>query len=160
MHLIKLNINGKEYELAVKKNWTLLYVLREILNLTGSKCGCNTGDCGACKVMLDGDAVNSCLVLVVRAEGKAIVTIEGLAGEKGLHPIQQAFIETGAVQCGFCTPGMIISAAALLAKNPTPTREEITRALDNNLCRCTGYLKIIAAIELAAQRMRGEVHAG
>ena len=156
MQVIKLLINGKEYEVAVKKNWTLLYVLREVLDFTGAKCGCNTGDCGACKVLLDGEPVNSCVVLAVRAEGKSILTIEGLAEGTSLHPIQQAYIETRAVQCGFCTPGMIISTKALLDKNPNPSREEIAVALDNNLCRCTGYVKIIDAVELAARRMRGE----
>lgn len=156
MESVHLNINGKVYEVPVKKNWTLLHVLREILDLTGSKCGCSTGDCGACKVIVDGEAVNSCLILAYKAEGKSITTIEGLTDGTGLHPIQQAFIEAGAVQCGFCTPGMVISAKALLDKNPNPSRDEIARALDNNLCRCTGYIKIFEAIELAARRMRGE----
>lgn len=156
MQQIKLKINGKIYDVAVKKNWTLLYVIREVLNLTGSKCGCNTGDCGACKVLIDGEAVNSCTVLAIKAEEKEIVTIEGIAQGTRLHPIQEAFVEAGAVQCGFCTPGMIITAKALLDKNPNPTRQEIAEALDNNLCRCTGYIKIMDAIELAASRMRGE----
>jgi carbon-monoxide dehydrogenase small subunit len=156
MQLVKLLINGKEYEVAIKKNWTLLYVLRDILDLTGTKCGCNTGDCGACKVLLDGEPVNSCVVLASRAEGKEIVTIESIAEGTKLHPIQEAFIESGAVQCGFCTPGMIITAKALLDNNSNPSRDEIAQALDNNLCRCTGYIKIIDAIELAAKRMRGE----
>ncbi|WP_227767446.1 (2Fe-2S)-binding protein [Zhaonella formicivorans] len=156
MQQIKLKINAKIYDVAVKKNWTLLYVIREVLNLTGSKCGCNTGDCGACKVLIDGEAVNSCTVLAIKAEEKEIVTIEGIAQGTSLHPIQEAFVEAGAVQCGFCTPGMIITAKALLDKNPNPTRQEIAEALDNNLCRCTGYIKIMDAIELAARRMRGE----
>lgn len=156
MQQIKLKINAKIYDVAVKKNWTLLYVIREVLNLTGSKCGCNTGDCGACKVLIDGEAVNSCTVLAIKAEEKEIVTIEGIAQGTRLHPIQEAFVEAGAVQCGFCTPGMIITAKALLDKNPNPTRQEIAEALDNNLCRCTGYIKIMDAIELAARRMRGE----
>ena len=155
MQLIKLLINGKEYEVAVKKNWTLLYVLREILNFTGTKCGCNTGDCGACKVLIDGEPINSCVFLASKAEGKEVVTIEGLAEGTRLHPIQEAFIESGAVQCGFCTPGMIITTKALLAKNSDPSRTEIAQALDNNLCRCTGYVKIIDAIELAAKKMGG-----
>lgn len=156
MQAINLNINHRVYAVAVKKNWTLLYVLREILNFTGTKCGCNTGDCGACKVLLDGEAVNSCTILASKAEGKEIITIEGIAEANRLHPIQQAFIEAGAVQCGFCTPGMIISAKALLDKNPDPSRDEIAKTLDNNLCRCTGYIKIMDAVQLAARRMRGE----
>lgn len=157
MDLILLNINSKEYEISVKKNWTLLYVLREVLELTGTKCGCSTGDCGACKVIIDGEAVNACLILATKAVGKSIITIEGLTYGIELHPIQQAFIDTGAVQCGFCTPGMIISAKALLDKNPNPNEDEITEALENNLCRCTGYVKIIDAIQLAAKRIGGEV---
>jgi carbon-monoxide dehydrogenase small subunit len=156
MQLIKLNVNNKEYEISVNKNWTLLYVIREVLNLTGVKCGCNTGDCGACRVIIDGVAVNSCLVLAVNSEGKLITTIEGLANGTELHPIQQAFIDSGAVQCGYCTPGMIISAKALLDNNPNPSRDEISEALKNNICRCTGYVKIIDAILLASKRIRGE----
>jgi carbon-monoxide dehydrogenase small subunit len=156
LELVRLNINAKEYEISIKKSWTLLYVLREVLDLTGTKCGCSTGDCGACKVIIDGEAVNSCLILASKAEGKYITTIEGLAKGTELHPIQQAFIDTGAVQCGFCTPGMIISVKALLDKNPNPSRDEITNALKNNLCRCTGYVKIVDAVQLASRRMRGE----
>lgn len=156
MKLIILNINSKEYQISIKENWTLLYVLREVLDLTGTKCGCSTGDCGACKVIIDGEAVNSCTVLAVKAEGKTITTIEGITKGTELHPIQQAFIDAGAVQCGFCTPGMIISAKALLDKNSNPNRDEISKALANNLCRCTGYVKIIDAVQLAAKRMRGE----
>ncbi len=159
MEAIQLNINNESFNLSVKKNWTLMHVLREILNLTGAKCGCATGDCGACKVIIDGEAVNSCLINIMKAVGKKIVTIEGIAelvdGEVRLHPIQQAYIDAGAVQCGFCTPGMIMSTKALLDKNLNPTREQITDALENNLCRCTGYKKIIEAVELAASRMRG-----
>ncbi|MDF2674536.1 MAG: xanthine dehydrogenase [Clostridiales bacterium] len=157
MKLVRLNINDREYEISVKENWTLLYILREVLDLTGTKCGCSTGDCGACKVIVDGVAVDSCLILAVKAEGKSITTIEGLAKATELHPIQQAFIDSGAVQCGFCTPGMIISAKALLDKNPNPSREEISKAFGNNLCRCTGYVKIIDAVQLASKRMGGEV---
>lgn len=153
---VSLKINGEEYPLLIGKRWTLLYVLRDVLNLTGTKYGCGTGDCGACKVLIDGEPVNSCTYLATRAQGKEIITIEGLSQEGRLSPVQQAFVETGAIQCGFCTPGMVISATALLRRNPNPTREEILKALDNNLCRCTGYVKIIEAIELAGRRMRGE----
>ncbi|MGC8826625.1 MAG: (2Fe-2S)-binding protein [Anaerolineae bacterium] len=153
---VTLNINGEEYQLEIGKRWTLLYVLRDVLNLTGTKYGCGTGDCGACKVLIDGEPVNSCTYLAARAQGKEVITIEGLSRDGRLTPVQQAFVETGAIQCGFCTPGMVITATALLRRNPNPTREEIVAALDNNLCRCTGYVKIIEAIELAARRMRGE----
>lgn len=156
MEIIKLNINNKLYEVSVKKNWTLLYVLREVIGLTGTKCGCSTGDCGACKVLVDQKPVNACTLLATKAVGKEIITIEGLADSCRLHPIQQAFIDAGAVQCGFCTPGMIITAKALLDNSLYPSRDEIAQALDNNLCRCTGYIKIMDAIELAASRMRGE----
>lgn len=154
METIELKINGEVRTVQVEKNWTLLHVLREVLDLTGAKCGCNTGDCGACKVILDGEAVNSCLVLAVKAVGQDIQTIEGLSNGPELHPIQQAFIDAGAVQCGYCTPGMVMSAKALLDKNPDPSEEEIRAAISNNLCRCTGYVKIVDAIRLAGQRMR------
>ena len=154
METIELKINGEIRSVQVEKNWTLLYVLREVLDLTGAKCGCNTGDCGACKVIIDGEAVNSCLVLAPKAVGKEIETIEGLSNGPELHPIQQAFIDAGAVQCGYCTPGMIMSAKALLDKNPDPSEEEIRAAISNNLCRCTGYVKIVDAIRLAGERMR------
>lgn len=154
MESIELKINGEVKLVQVEKNWTLLYVLREVLDLTGAKCGCNTGDCGACKVIIDGEAVNSCLVLAPKAVGKDIWTIEGLSNGPELHPIQQAFIDAGAVQCGYCTPGMVMSAKALLDKNLDPSEEEIRAAISNNLCRCTGYVKIVEAIRLAAERMR------
>lgn len=154
METIELKINGEVRQVQVEKNWTLLYVLREVLDLTGAKCGCNTGDCGACKVIIDGEAVNSCLVLAPKAVGKDIWTIEGLSNGPELHPIQQAFIDAGAVQCGYCTPGMVMSAKALLDKNLDPSEEEIRAAISNNLCRCTGYVKIVEAIRLAAERMR------
>ncbi|MBU5434136.1 (2Fe-2S)-binding protein [Pseudoflavonifractor sp. MSJ-37] len=154
MESIELKINGEIRTVQCEKNWTLLYVLREVLDLTGAKCGCNTGDCGACKVIIDGEAVNSCLVLAPKAVGKDIWTIEGLSKGPELHPIQQAFIDAGAVQCGYCTPGMVMSAKALLDKNPDPTEEDIRKAISNNLCRCTGYVKIVEAIQLAAERMR------
>ena len=149
MEQITLLVNGEERLIQAEAHWTLLYVLREVLDLTGTKCGCNTGDCGACKVILDGEAINSCLVQVKKAAGKSIETIEGLAGLT-LHPIQQSFIDAGAVQCGYCTPGMIMSAKALLDKNPLPSEAEIRRAIENNLCRCTGYVKIVDAVKMAA----------
>ncbi len=154
MESIVLNINGKQLPVNVEQNWTLMFVLREVLDLTGVKCGCATGDCGACKVILDGKAVNSCLVKATAAVGKTIETVEGLAKPGGLHPIQQAFIDAGAVQCGYCTPGMVLSAKALLDQTPNPTKEEVKEAISNNLCRCTGYVKIEAAILMAAKRMK------
>lgn len=153
---IMLNINGRDILLMVEKHWTLLYVLREILDLIGAKCGCNTGDCGACKIIIDGEAVNSCLIKAKAAVGKTITTIEGVSNGRELHPIQEAFIECGAVQCGYCTPGMIMSAKALLDKNLNPTEEQIREAFANNLCRCTGYIKIFEAVNLAAKNMRAE----
>lgn len=153
---IELKVNGRNYDAKVEKNYTLLYVLRNLLDITGPKEGCSTGDCGACKVLIDGRAVNACTTLAVKCEGKEIVTIEGLADGRKLHPIQESFVKKGAVQCGFCTPGMIISAKALLDANEKPSREEIKKALDNNLCRCTGYVKIVDAIEDAAAQMRGD----
>lgn len=156
MESIVLDINGEAVPVDVEKNWTLLFVLREVLDLTGAKCGCSTGDCGACKVILDGKAVNSCLVKATAAVGKKIQTIEGLSRGPRLHPIQQAFVEAGAVQCGYCTPGMIMSAKALLDQNPDPTPQEVRQAIANNLCRCTGYVKIEQAILLAAKRLQQE----
>lgn len=156
MEVIHLEINGQKRELQVEKNWTLLYIIREVLGLTGTKCGCNTGDCGACMVVMNGEATRSCMVNARKADGAAVLTIEGMADGEKLHPIQQAFIDAGAVQCGFCIPGMIMSAKALLDKNPNPTEEEVRQGIDHNLCRCTGYEKIVEAILLAADRMRGE----
>jgi len=152
---VVLNINAKEYSFEVEKNETLLTVLRERLDLTGAKPGCLTGDCGACKVIVDGIAENSCLLLARNMGGKKIETIESLATPEKLHPIQEAFIEAGAVQCGYCSPGMIMSARALLDHNPHPSENEIRAAIDGNICRCTGYVKIVAAIQLAAQKMNG-----
>jgi len=152
--LIKLEINGETYVLNVKPNTLLLDLIREEIGLTGTKRGCDTGECGACTVILEGEAVNSCLVLAVEADGKKITTIEGLAKEGNLHPLQEAFIKEGAIQCGFCTPGMILSAKALLDKNPNPTELEIKKAIAGNLCRCTGYTKIIKAILSASKKMR------
>jgi len=147
-------VNGELYEVAVHPHWTLLEVLREELDLTGAKKGCDAGDCGGCTVILDGKPVVSCLTLAVEADGRDILTIEGLAQNGQLHPIQNAFVEHGAIQCGFCTPGMIMSAKALLDENPNPTEEEVRRAIAGNLCRCTGYVKIVEAI-LAASRGGG-----
>lgn len=153
-HVITLNVNGDPYTVSVDPSQTLNEVLREELNLTGVKLGCGSGDCGACTVLMDGRAVSSCLTLAVEAEGKDILTVEGLApsGEK-LHVIQEEFIDKGAIQCGFCTAGMEMSALHLLNKNPSPTETEIREALSGNLCRCTGYAKIVDAISSAAQRM-------
>jgi len=145
--LLKMVVNGKPMEVKVDPTWTLLYVLREELKLTGTKKGCEKGDCGACTVLLQGKPVNSCLVLALQAEGREIETIEGLGEADNLHPLQKSFIVNGAVQCGFCTAGMLLSAAALLRKNPDPTEKEIRTAISGNLCRCTGYQKIVKAIQ-------------
>ncbi len=144
--LINLNVNGKDYELAVEPNLVLTDLLRYELNLTGTKKGCGTGDCGACTIILDGKAVNSCLILAIQANGSKIETIESLDDENGLHPIQDAFVKHGAIQCGYCSPGMILSTKNLLDNNSNPTEEEIRTAISGNLCRCTGYQKIIEAI--------------
>ncbi len=153
--IINVTINGDEYEIAVEPWKTLNEVLREQLNLTGTKLGCGTGDCGACTVLIDGKSVSSCLTLAVEVDGRSVETIEGLAeSEDKLHPIQEAFIEKGAVQCGFCTPGMIMSTKFLLSKTPDPDENTIKKALDGNLCRCTGYYKIIDAIKYAAEKMK------
>jgi carbon-monoxide dehydrogenase small subunit len=149
--LIQLRVNGELYEVAVHPHWTLLEVLREELDLTGAKKGCDAGDCGGCTVILDGKPVVSCLTLAVEADGRDILTIEGLAQNGQLHPIQNAFVEHGAIQCGFCTPGVIMSAKALLDENPNPTEEEVRQAIAGNLCRCTGYVKIVEAILAASQ---------
>ena len=145
--IINLTINDQAYEIAVATNKTLADMLRYDLKLTGTKKGCDTGDCGACTVILNGDAVNSCLILAVQTDGAVIETIEGLATEEGLHPIQEAFVEKGAIQCGFCSPGMILSTKNLLDKNPNPTEAEIREGISGNLCRCTGYQKIFEAID-------------
>ena len=149
--LIRLNVNDRAYELAVDPNTTLVDLLRYHLGLTGTKKGCDLGDCGACTVLMDGKAVNSCLVLAVQANGRTVQTIEGLETAAGLHPLQQAFIEKGAIQCGFCSSGMILSAKELLDRTPHPQEPEIRRAISGNLCRCTGYQKIIEAIKDVAR---------
>lgn len=148
--LITLTINDQVHEIAVAPNQTLADLIRYDLKLTGTKKGCDTGDCGACTVIMDGDAVNSCLVLAVQAAGSVIETIENLSGDQGLHPLQEAFVEKGAIQCGYCTPGMIMSAKNLLDKNPHPTEAQIREGISGNLCRCTGYQKIFEAIESKA----------
>ena len=152
---IRLKVNGNEYELKVKPSTTLLDVIREDLGLIGAKEGCGEGECGACTVIMDGKAVNSCIMLAVQADGKDIITIEGLANGGDLHPIQQAFVEIGGLQCGFCTPGMVLSTKVLLDNNQNPTDEEIKKGLEGNFCRCTGYTKIIESVKAAAQKMRG-----
>jgi len=149
--LITLTVNGTAHEVAVEPRQSLLQVLREVLHLTGTKEGCSEGECGACTVFLDGQTVDSCLVFGVEAHGRDIITIEGLARGEQLHPVQSAFADYGAVQCGFCTPGMILAAKALLDSNPHPTEAEIRRGISGNLCRCTGYVKIVEAIKAAVQ---------
>ena len=143
---LQLTINGEPYELTVEPRTTLAELLREELHLTGTKEGCGIGMCGACTVLLDGKAIKSCLVLALKGNGKEILTIEGLATKGEIHPLQKAFIDHGAIQCGYCTPGMILSAKALLDENPHPSEEEVRMAMAGNLCRCTGYVKILEAI--------------
>ena len=148
--ILTFTLNGEPLQIEIEPHLTLLQVLREELESTGTKEGCGMGECGACTILLDGKTVNSCIFPALEAEGKSIVTIEGMADAKrGLHPIQKAFIEHGAIQCGFCTPGMVLSAKALLDENPKPTEEEIRNGIAGNLCRCTGYLQIIEAIKAA-----------
>ncbi len=151
--VIQLTVNGLLREVAVAPNQTLLDLLRVDLGLTGTKHGCGEGDCGACVVLLDRLPVNACLVLALEAEQREVLTIEGVADGNTLHPLQQAFMEAGAVQCGYCTPGMILTAKAFLDNHPVPTEPEIRRAISGNLCRCTGYQKIVEGIQLASQRM-------
>lgn len=152
---ISLKINGEAITLDVKPHWTLLRLIREELKLTGTKEGCGEGECGSCTVLLDGKPINSCLVLAMDADGGAVTTIEGLADGEELHPLQTAFVEKGAIQCGFCTPGMILTAKGLLDRQPSPSEEEIRLEIAGNLCRCTGYAKIIEAIQTAAQQLKG-----
>ena len=153
-HEMTFMVNGERYTVPVDTRRTLLEVLRETLGLTGTKEMCNKGDCGGCTVIMEGKPILSCLTLAVEAQHKAITTIEGLADGYTLHPLQQAFVETGAIQCGYCTPGFIMAAKALLDKNPHPTDDEIKEGIANNICRCTGYVQIIEAIQAAAQAMR------
>jgi carbon-monoxide dehydrogenase small subunit len=150
--LITLNVNGKSHEVAIESRQSLLQVLREVLHLTGTKEGCSEGECGACTVLLDGKTVDSCLIFGLEVEGCQITTIEGLSSHDSLHPVQQAFVEHGGAQCGFCTPGMILAAKALLEQTPHPSEEEIRWGLSGNLCRCTGYVKIVEAVQAAAQQ--------
>jgi len=151
---IQTTVNGVTHSLEVEPRKTLLAVLRDQLHLTGTKEGCSTGDCGACTVLMDGEPVTSCLVLAVEANGREIVTIEGIGQNGDLHPVQKALLDETGLQCGFCTPGMVISAVALLRTNPNPSEEEIRKGIAGNLCRCTGYESIVAAIRKAAREMR------
>jgi aerobic-type carbon monoxide dehydrogenase small subunit (CoxS/CutS family) len=153
---VRLTVNGEAVEAAFAPHKTLLEVLREDLGLTGTKHGCELGECGTCAVLVDGKPVLSCLVLGLECEGRAVETVEGMAGPKGLHPLQKAFSDLGAAQCGYCTPGFLLTAKALLEENPKPNLDQIKEALAGNLCRCTGYVKIFEAVELAAAWMRGE----
>jgi len=150
--LITLHVNGKSYEVAIEPRQSLLQVLREELHLTGTKEGCSEGECGACTVILDGKTVDSCLIFGLEVEGCRITTIEGLSSNDTLHPVQQAFVEHGGAQCGFCTPGMTLAAKALLEQTPNPSEEEIRWGLSGNLCRCTGYVKIVETVQAAAQQ--------
>lgn len=150
--VLGFKVNGEPVEVSVEPHWTLLEVLREELDLTGTKEGCSEGVCGSCTVLVDGFPVRACLTLALEVRGKEVTTVEGLSGPDGLDPLQQAFIEKGAVQCGFCTPGMLMAAKALLLENPTPTEQEIRRAISGNICRCTGYAKIVEAIKEAAKK--------
>jgi carbon-monoxide dehydrogenase small subunit len=152
LHTIQITVNGGREEVTVPSNMTLMRMLRESLALTGTKNGCSAGECGACTVLLDGEPVNSCMVLAAECDGAEVVTVEGLAHEQQLAPVQEALIEAGGVQCGFCTPGILISAHALLERNPNPNEAEIREALVGNLCRCTGYVRIIEGVKQAAER--------
>ena len=151
--VVALDVNGERGEMLIPVHKTLLEVLREDMQLTGTKHGCELGECGTCTGLIDGKPQLSCLVLPVQVEGRAITTIEGMASGSELHPLQQAFAELGAAQCGYCTPGILLAAKSLLASNPSPTRDEIREALAGNLCRCTGYSKILDAVELASDRI-------
>jgi carbon-monoxide dehydrogenase small subunit len=153
---ISFVLNNQPVSLEVEPHWTLLRIIRQELGLTGTKEGCGEGECGSCTVLLEGKAVNACLILAMNVEGKAVTTIEGIAKNGQLHPLQESFVERGAIQCGFCSPGMILSAKALLDRQPSPTEEQIRFEMAGNLCRCTGYAKIVEAIQAAAEVMHGD----
>lgn len=156
---IAFTLNGNRVTVLIRDHWTLLYLLREAMGLPGTKEGCGSGECGACTVVVDGVAVNACLYLAAEVEDREVLTIEGMAADDGtLHPIQQAFVDRGAIQCGFCSPGMILSAKALLDENPNPTDEEIKHALAGNMCRCTGYVQIINAVRSVAQSEEKQIN--
>lgn len=159
LHEITITVNGEYERVVVPSNKTLMGMLREDLGLTGTKNGCSAGECGACTVMIDGEPVNSCMILAVECDGADIVTVEGLAQDGQLHPVQEAIVQAGGVQCGFCTPGILIASRALLDRNPNPSDKEIREALVGNLCRCTGYVRIIEAVKEAARLME-VVHVG
>ncbi|HLB67804.1 MAG TPA: (2Fe-2S)-binding protein [Thermoplasmata archaeon] len=152
---VHVKVNGKAYETEVETRLLLVHFLREQLGLTGTHVGCDTSNCGACTVLLDGKAVKSCAVLAVQADGREVRTVEGLAADGNLHPIQEGFMQEHGLQCGFCTPGMMMSAVALLSKNPHPSEEQIRMGISGNLCRCTGYVNIVKSIQYAAQKMEG-----
>lgn len=160
MKVVRFSLNGDPVEVGVNDGETLLEALRERFGLTGTKQGCDLGDCGACTVLFDGEPVLSCLVLAADAEGHSVLSIEGLSNGEQLHPLQKAFLDEGAVQCGYCTPGMILTAKALLDVNPDPTEPEIRRAISGNLCRCTGYTKIVGAVRRAAEAGRPDGQGG
>jgi carbon-monoxide dehydrogenase small subunit len=157
---LMLTVNGEEVELFVEPHWTLLEVLRDELDLTGTKEGCGEGVCGACTVLVDGKPVRACLTLALEVSGREVITVEGLAGAEGLDPLQEAFVEHGAVQCGFCTPGMLMAAKALLLEEPAPDEERIRRAISGNICRCTGYTKIVEAIASISGPAKGNPAGG
>jgi carbon-monoxide dehydrogenase small subunit len=157
---VSFSVNGEAVDLVIDGSKTLLEVLREDLQLTGTKHGCELGECGACAVLVDGEPVLSCLAVGMEQEGRSVTTIEGLASGGRLHPLQESFADLGAAQCGYCTPGMLVTAAALLEREPEPSRDRIREALSGNLCRCTGYLQIFEAVEAAAHTMCQGVHAG
>jgi len=155
MYPLELTVNGRSHQMAVDTKTTLLEVLRDQLFITSPKVGCNTGDCGTCSVLLNGKLVRSCITNALSAQGKEVITVEGIAKAGELHPLQEAFHENYGSQCGFCTPGMILASKALLDENPKPSREEVKEALSGNLCRCTGYVKILDSVMAAAQKMAG-----
>lgn len=153
-HKINITVNGSLEQVVVPSNMTLLRMLRETLSLTGTKNGCSAGECGACTVLMNGEPINSCMILAVECDGANIVTVEGLADDKRLDPIQEAMIQEGGVQCGFCTPGILMTSRALLDRNPNPSEDEIHRALVGNLCRCTGYVRIFESVKKAAKKQK------